>query len=173
MNSFEASRVTCKNCGTEQVPSAFETPCPRCQDDRFQLEIERSAWGIDLRNLLEPAGLFLVFGDAGPALVLLKEGEEASNPYYRTHSSLDLESVSGRQVIEFIGASLLERRAKYVSWKRREVESKLEASQRVCSRCRAIFVPFRNEWHQAGYCSRACYQVSVKEQLNNKRDEES
>lgn len=162
MKKFEISRIACGRCGETIAVESFTNPCPKCGCDRFSVEINRSTWGVDLGNLVEPVALQIVFGDAGLYLAAAKEGAGAISPFYRTKSLLEVADVSGKELLDFLAADLKGRRAMYVTWKRREIQAHLKDGQKFCGRCGGVFVSYRNAWNTAGYCSRACFRVGAK-----------
>jgi len=85
-----------------------------------------------------------------------------SSLHFRTHSFLRCEGVSGDELVAFLAAPIDVRRRMYVAWKRREVESGLDADHLICERCRVSFRVYANAWNKAGRCSKACHQAQMK-----------
>jgi hypothetical protein len=159
MARFDPLRIRCSRCRRDPPVGAFSPRCLACSGARFDLEIERSSWGVDAQELAEllALGSQTVWG-ACTALALDFDG--SIEPVWRTHSVLTLSGLTGDEVREFLQAPVPERSRLYGEWKRREREDRLLPEERVCRRCRIIFRAWKNAWNGAGFCSRACHRAA-------------
>lgn len=136
MRSFDIARVQAQGDGT------------------FRVEVERSAWGIEF-----------VPGSPGTVGAFIDEATgDTGSTYYRTHSFLLCDGVSGDEIAAFRKATVEERKRMYIGWKRREVERTLGADHALCDRCGVAFKVYRNAWNRAGLCSRTCHEAWKKSQ---------
>jgi hypothetical protein len=164
MKSFELAKIACATCDAISAPSRFDPTCPSCRGDQFNVEIERSASGIDGENIIETLwkGTTMGGGAVGTFLDVAMDDEQGSGDIYRTYSLLSCKSVSGQEILSFLGVSVEERRHMYVIWKRREIETQLTDGHRICERCKVLFKVYDNDWNTGGFCSRTCHIAFIK-----------
>jgi hypothetical protein len=115
--------------------------------------VERSASGVDVS----------LSGSAGAVGAFIDEAtDDGSGIVFRTHAFLRCKDVTGAEIVEFMEAPIARRRRLYISWKRREVESRLGFDRAICGRCSVAFKVHENEWNGAGFCSKTCHGTHLK-----------
>jgi hypothetical protein len=163
---FDLTAVRCSFCGEKQAIPFKGQECRQCPGRTFAVELERSASGVDVENLL--ASFFFSPGGAFGALVNETVGDGDAPIYFKTHSLLECDGVSAAEIVSFLATPGAERRKMYVAWKRRELEESIAGDRRICGRCKVSYRVYANTWNKAGYCSNACHQAQRKSRSRGK-----
>jgi hypothetical protein len=154
MRTFELAKIDCSACGKAPKPSQHGRPCAACGKEFFNVEIERSAWGIELvENSPGTVGAFVDMAS-----------DDSTSLFYRTHSFLSCKAILGTEIAAYMKAPLEERKRLYIAWKRREIQAELGPDHAMCDRCGVAFKVYENAWNRAGLCSKACHQAHTKSQ---------